>query len=248
MNPLYRRLRQKAIELEKTRKPPRFYIQFRREIELSSEFLTKNSLLRECINPLRLEQEGMGHGFAHSKAVAIEAGALVMIDAERYSLPEGEIEEAVFAVHIAGLLHDIKRGSEDHAVQGSQEASKILDCFGIEERLKRAIVIAIRNHEAFKKTTPLNSSFEQLISDALYDADKFRWGPDNFTTTIWQMLEYGNIDPAEFLGNYQKGIDYIERVKETFRTPTGRVYGPEIIETGLKIGQVIYEELKSALM
>ena len=33
------------------------------------------------------------------------------------------------------------------------------------------------------------------------------------------------------------------RIIETFRTPTGRQYGPEIIETGMEIGKEIYRYL-----
>ena len=33
------------------------------------------------------------------------------------------------------------------------------------------------------------------------------------------------------------------RIVETFRTPTGRQYGPEIVETGMEIGKGIYRYL-----
>ena len=247
MEEIYRRLKQKALQLQQQWPSAAFYVLHQRELSISAEVLSRNSLLRECINYLRLEQEGMGHGFEHSKAVAIEAGALVMVDAGRYCIDEEEKDEAIFAVHVAGLLHDIKRGVREHALEGSREASEILQCLGVNEKVRDSIVVAIRNHEAFKETVPLKNCFERIVSDALYDADKFRWGPDNFTTTIWHMLEYERVSPEEFLERYTKGMDYIRRIKETFRTPSGRRYGPEIIEQGLKIGEVIYRELKEAL-
>ena len=83
----------------------------------------------------------------------------------------------------------------------------------------------------------------RLISDALYDADKFRWGPDNFTTTLWDMLGYAKINIELFLAGYKKGIEGIKRIKDTFRTKTGKEYGPEFIDLGLKIGDEIYKEL-----
>jgi hypothetical protein len=51
----------------------------------------------------------------------------------------------------------------------------------MEERCKRYIVAAIRNHEAFRKILESEDKSARLVSDSLYDADKFRWGPDNFT-------------------------------------------------------------------
>ena len=35
----------------------------------------------------------------------------------------------------------------------------------------------------------------------------------------------------------------ILRISETFRTPTGRQFGPDIIETGVAIGKEIYHYL-----
>jgi len=36
----------------------------------------------------------------------------------------------------------------------------------------------------------------------------------------------------------------IRKIKNTFRTGTGRRYGPEFIDFGLEIGNGIYRELK----
>ena len=83
----------------------------------------------------------------------------------------------------------------------------------------------------------------QLISNALYDADKFRWGPDNFTMTLWDMLEYANIDMGLFISTYHKGIKGVEEIRETFRSDTGKKYGPEFIEIGLMIGDELYRVL-----
>ncbi len=247
MHELYLRLKNKAKELSKDIETPAFYRKFQKELSLSKESLQRNNLLRQCINHYCLEQEGLGHGYQHCLSVAIDAGALVLIEGKRAPEIYGNLEELMTAVHIAGLLHDIKRDEEDHAIAGAREAEKVLDCFGLDDRFKDYIVTAIRNHEAFKKSINARDEKGALISDALYDADKFRWGIDNFTTTVWEMLDYSNISPREFFENYKKGIDYIERIKDTFRTETGRKYGPEIIDAGLTIGKMIYQELKRAL-
>jgi len=247
MDPLYLKLKQKAIEIKKKIPPPSFYTKFNKELQISDSFLYHKSILKKCISYLRIEQEEMGHGFTHSKIVAKEAGAVVIIEAKNYGISMEKLEELIITVQIAGLLHDIKRGCNNHAIKGSIEVSKLLKCFDIKERLKRYIIIAVRNHEAFKNPIPAEDKYGQLISDALYDADKFRWGPDNFTNTIWHMLEYENISPDEFLKKYYKGIKYIEKVKNTFRTGTGKIYGIEIINLGLQIGKILYKELKNAL-
>jgi hypothetical protein len=39
----------------------------------------------------------------------------------------------------------------------------------------------------------------------------------------------------------------IEKIKETFRTSTGRQYGPEFIDQGIMIGNSIYEEMSTML-
>jgi hypothetical protein len=105
------------------------------------------------------------------------------------------------------------------------------------------IVGAIRNHEAFREETPIADPTARLISNALYDADKFRWGTDNFVITLWDMLEFARIDVGRMLAGYHKSIEGIRRIKETFRTETGRRYGPQFIDIGLAVGEVIYYRL-----
>jgi hypothetical protein len=41
-----------------------------------------------------------------------------------------------------------------------------------------------------------------------------------------------------------KEMKGIAEIKNTFRSETGRVYGPEFIELGLKIGEKIYRFLR----
>jgi hypothetical protein len=39
-------------------------------------------------------------------------------------------------------------------------------------------------------------------------------------------------------------MEGISGIKETFRTETGKIYGPEFIELGLKIGGKVYQFLE----
>ena len=145
------------------------------------------------------------------------------------------------------MLHDIKRKEQDHAVRGSIEAEKILAGLGMNLRERQYIADAIRNHEAFQETFDRDDAAGRLVSNALYDADKFRWGPENFTTTLWLMVEAHDTPPEALHRIFKEKMSGIERIKETFRTATGRRYGPEFIDQGLTIGNAIYDEMTTLL-
>ncbi|MEA2013693.1 MAG: hypothetical protein U9N38_00045 [Thermodesulfobacteriota bacterium] len=65
-----------------------------------------------------------GHGLLHARKVAWDAGAIVFIEG-RHSI-RTDNERHVLLAHIAGILHDIKRTSRDHARRGAEEAKKLL--------------------------------------------------------------------------------------------------------------------------
>jgi hypothetical protein len=43
---------------------------------------------------------------------------------------------------------------------------------------------------------------------------------------------------------FPRGMEGISKIKETFRTETGKKYGPEFIELGLEIGWKVYQFLE----
>ena len=124
---------------------------------------------------LQALQEDFGHGLDHAEKVAVEAGALAYIEAARFSLEDSAEREAGILAQIAGLLHDLQRGEKNHAQASARAAEKILEEFSISPASGRYIVEAITNHEAFVEPQKIDSAVGQMISDALYDADKFRW-------------------------------------------------------------------------
>ncbi|MHB8830308.1 MAG: hypothetical protein ACYC6Q_12385, partial [Syntrophales bacterium] len=81
----------------------------------------------------------------------------------------------------------------------------------------------------------------------LYDADKFRWGPDNFTETIWAMTAPRAIPLSKLMPRFPTGMQGVEKIKESFRTATGRRYGPDFIERGLEIGRRLYALLSGSV-
>jgi hypothetical protein len=224
---------------------PRFYTSCKEPLNLSRSLFDEDAQVTKCRTLILSElKNDLGHGIDHSEKVALEAGALAYIEGERLSLRESLRREACLLAQAAGLLHDLRRGEKDHAKASAFVASRILQELSIFPEKEEYIVQAIANHEAFIEPKRIDSPVGQMISDALYDADKFRWGPDNFTQTLWQMIRSSRAHIPFLILRFPKGMEGISWIKETFRTKTGKIYGPEFIELGLKIGEKIYQLLQ----
>ena len=224
---------------------PRFYTCCRRFLTLSQSLFSEDPQISKCRAIVHQElKNNQGHGQDHVEKVAVEAGALLYLEAEKRSMGEAGKQRAGVLVQMAGLLHDLCRGEKNHARLGAAAAGKILRNFPFSPEEERMIVGAIANHEAFLEPQPIVSPLGQLVSDVLYDADKFRWGPDNFTLTLWEMLRFSRAPIVRLIQRFPKGMKGIARIKETFRTPSGKTYGPEFIDLGLMIGEKIYQFLQ----
>jgi len=225
--------------------PPRFYTCCRPWMTLSRRLFSEDPQVLQCRAVVQREvKNNYGHGLDHGEKVAVEAGALICIEAEKLSFGEPVRNRAGVLAQMAGLLHDLRRGEKDHAQLGAAAAEKILREFSFSGEEGRMIVDAIANHEAFVEPQKIDSVLGQLVSDALYDADKFRWGPDNFTLTLWEMLRYSHAPVARLIHRFPKGMKGIARIQGTFRTETGKTYGPEFIDLGMQIGEKILEFLQ----
>jgi hypothetical protein len=174
--------------------------------------------------------------------VAVDAGVIILVEHDKEK-PTDRVFQLVALAHVAGVLHDIKREEKDHARKGAEEAERILRDFDLSEAERFAIASAIEYHEAFRPVPPLDDPAWQLLSDALYDADKFRWGPDNFSEMLWDMVSRREVPLSKVLGRFLKGMEGVERIRETFRSETGRHYGPDFIDRGMEIGRRLYAEL-----
>jgi hypothetical protein len=239
----YMLARNLAGEIAAAFQSPRFHFDLGREREISLARLHTDPVLEKIRRIVISRDQQYGHGLEHIEKVAVDAGAIV----QRESAARGEspkrIERALLLAQLASLLHDIKRRAPEHAQRGAEAAAKILDDFPLKARERDWIVCSIRNHEAFTEPTPALTPEGQLLSDALYDADKFRWGPDNFTDTIWAMVSPEDVPMETLLAHFPKGMEGVERISGTFRSETGKRYGPEFIEVGIEIGHRLYEEL-----
>lgn len=244
---MYPKLKEKALSAAREAGIPSFYREHKKEMDASLSSYTASSVIRKCRTYLDESKLHPAHGIFHCEKVALEAGALLQIEGIALGLDAMEIRDLMLCVQIAGLLHDIKRTENDHALAGSREAADIMRSFAIGERYKGYIVSAIRNHEAFREIRDSEDEPAKLISDSLYDADKFRWGPDNFTVTLWLMIESRGVSPEKLYHSFPDKMEGIKKIKETFRTKTGQQYGPEFIDKGIVIGNEIYREMQSEI-
>jgi hypothetical protein len=232
--------RKLARKIARSIESPRFYREKKKEVEGSRRLFRLSPIVGTFLELVQERENGIGHGIVHVRKVAIDAGAISLIESDPLR-PRPEVRRTVLLAHVAGVLHDICRLEKNHAQASAEEAERILKMHAMTEREVAAITGAIRNHEAFRPTDPLRDSLSQFLSDALYDADKFRWGPDNFTEMLWDMVEYRKASLDAVLKRFPKGMEGIERIRDTFRTRTGRIYGPDFIDRGIEIGVKFYK-------
>ncbi len=241
METIYAKIRAQALIIAAHYPPADFYQMYAAEIQYSADIFMQDALIVELRDVVAAQIENdFGHGMDHANKVAVEAGALVAIEAKRVSCPKPRMNHLVRMAHCAGLFHDICRKEENHAWKSADFAGRILQTYDLEQADVTDICRAIRNHEAFKDTEKAETSEGAMLSDCLYDADKFRWGPENFTHTVWDMVIFGKIPFQKFIHLYPKGVAFLEKIKPTFRSITGKACGPQFIDLGIAIGRELY--------
>lgn len=246
MDAVYARIRQLARRIASHFPIPDFYQDHAWENDLSYNFFEENPVISRLKSFIadRIDND-FGHGMDHVVKVTIDAGTLMYVEGRSAGYTEDVIERKVLLLQCAGLLHDIKRKENDHAVKGAEFAEEILKDYPLTGEEIADIRISIHNHEAFKSTVEAKSAEGALISDCLYDADKFRWGPDNFTHTVWDMISLRNPPLSVFVDHFPKGMEGIAGIKNTFRSKTGQKYGPQFIDMGLAIGNELLEAIRT---
>lgn len=244
MKEIYKRMVRESKRIASSSKCPSFYIEHERLLLISKEIYNSNAEVLKCRDMVFKQlADNLGHGMEHAEKVTIDIGALVFIEGERQSLESDRIKEAIVIAQLSGLLHDIKRKEPNHAEASAKEARIKLRDFSLEEGEKELIVQAISNHEAFVEPKKISTTIGQMISDSLYDADKFRWGIDNFTETLWYMADFRGTPIELIVKHFPRGLKGIRKIKDTFRTDAGKKYGPEFIDLGLEAGEKIYDYL-----
>ena len=245
MDPHYQSFRAYARRLAANLPAPAFYQEFTDEAQRSRHFMVNNptvSKLRWYVS--ETVDNTFGHGFMHAEKVTLDAGTLMLVECGKLGEPEVNAEALLTMVQCAGLLHDIKRRRKNHAVSGAEKARESLKDYAFSPDSAAAICLAIKNHEAFQPVIACPDRESTLVSGCLYDADKFRWGPDNFTHTVWEMVSFANIPIETFMQKYPEAMRRLAGIADTFRTDTGKKYGPEFIDQGLKIGRQLLEYIQ----
>ena len=247
MKNIYLRIKNRARQVVLSFPAQRFYEDHENEQTLSRRLFETDPIVKR-LHAFVSENmwDNLGHGMNHVTKVALDAGSLMYIEGRSLNYPINYIDSRVRLAQCSGLLHDMKRGQKNHAVKGAEFAKEIMKDYGdISSEDVTDISNAIYNHEAFKTNLKTGTPEGDLVSDCLYDADKFRWGPDNFSHMVWDMLEYSNTPLSKFIHLYPEGIKALEKIKTSFRTSTGKKYGPSFIDTGLAIGDKLYHIIKN---
>jgi hypothetical protein len=246
MDAEYILIRDHARKLVQASPDPDFYIEHAEANRLSLEFYLSNPM----INKLRghvsaMMEDNMGHGLHHAEKVSLDAGALVLIVCHNAGRTEQETARLLLLAQCAGLLHDIRRKQKNHALVSAEYASELLKNYPVSRIEAEDICQAIRNHEAFKASVGVLTDSGKILSDCLYDADKFRWGPDNFTHTVWDMVANAKIPLPVFMAHFPRGLETVGRIRDTFRSDPGKKYGPQFIDIGMTIGNKLYALIKT---
>lgn len=224
---------------------PRFYLERAREVALSRELLANEPMSAAGLRIVAQRDNSPGHGLIHVEKVAVDGGALVLIE-RGGKIPDSRVRRLVLLAHLAGIFHDICRGEREHAARGAEEVKKILPLLSLQEDESTTITDAIGDHEAFRPCPSRTGRASQFLSDILYDADKFRWGPDNFTDTLWAMILPRGIPLKTLLPRFLPGLERVRRIRDSFRTAAGKEYGPDFIDRGLMIGQKLHAALTAS--
>ena len=246
MQPIYHQIRQRARQIILRHPTPDFYHDHSQAYEASKQFFDSNRVIKKLLSLLAgTLEDDFGHGMMHAVKVSHDAGTLMVIEAQNRGYAQDPLSRLVCLAQTAGLLHDIKRKKKDHSFHAAAHAEKLLKKYPFEAEEIGYISAAIQNHEAFKDPVGANSPEGGLISDCLYDADKFRWGPDNFHDTLWDMVSYFNPPLTKFIDGYPRGMEKLKSIKSTFRTATGQKYGPQFIDLGLAIGDELFDVIRT---
>ena len=245
MENIYLKIRERARQLVGKHPVPEFYNRFSEANDQSRAFFETDRIISELRDFVTQKMKNnLGHGIDHATKVCLDAGALLLIESRARGVQDTATRRKLLVVQCAALLHDLKRKHKEHAVKGAEFAGTHLRKYPLSEVEIREACQAIRNHEAFKEQQEVDTGEGLLVSNCLYDADKFRWGPDNFTHTVWDMVMHADVPLATFVKHYPRGMAAMSKIKLTFRTETGKKYGPQFIDIGLAVGEKLIEIIK----
>lgn len=232
MDPRILELKRHARELSAKRPQSAFCLECAEELgHASNLFFDHPLLVRLQSDALGFLNEPCGLGVEHGKRVAIDAAALVL--AEPSGLSQEDRRRLALLAEIAGLLHDALRHEDDHAEKGADLCLRILRGYPLAPEERVWIAQAVALHEADLPLADAGPESARLLSGAVHDADRFRFGPDFFAATLWELCECDDWTLEQIAQAFPKGRELAAACANGFRTEQGRRYGPALIEEGL---------------
>ena len=102
----YEEVRRICEEIAATFETPRFYCEKSGEVDDSRRLFENNPIVQSCLDILAKNESSYGHGLSHARKVAIDSGAIVLI--ERIHIAKGNtLNRMVFLAHLVGVLNNI---------------------------------------------------------------------------------------------------------------------------------------------
>jgi len=239
-------LKRRAKDLAASRPQLGFYRDLATELTHAKDLFFDNPLvLRMQGDALGFLDEDCGLGVEHAKKVAVEAAALIL--AEPSGLGQEERRRLAVIAELAGLLHDAIRHEDNHAEQGADLAMRLLRGYLITPEECLWVAQAIAAHESAEMPAIQGGEPATLLTAALYDADKFRYGPDIFATTLWELCECDEWTLEEIAQRFPEGARQAQALVGTFRTVEGRRHGPELLAEGISLAEELTRMLTRTL-
>jgi len=240
-------LKRRAKSLAAGRPQSGFNLDCAEEIGHASTIFFEHPMMQRLQNDaLGFLNEPCGIGVEHGKRVAIDAAALVL--AEPTGLDQEERRRLALLAEMAGLLHDTMRFEDDHADKGADLAMRLLRGYSLspEERLWIAQAVAL--HETVLPLAEVGPESARLLSGVVFDADRFRFGPDYFITTLWELCDCDEWSLEDIAKTFPEGRKRAEAARSGgFRTEQGRRYGPALITEGLALASEFERFFEQAL-
>jgi hypothetical protein len=220
-----------------------FYLDFQKYHTISKTLFFTNPIVRHCKNDVLpyLEQD-RDYRIEHAKKVAIDAGTLILVEGRGWD--PTQTKRWSLLAQLAGLLHDMYAPTPDHARRGAVTARQFVDCYPLMDVEKEAVVFAVQHHENLPGDTCPMPSVCHWVSNALHDADKFRWSLDNLRASLFEA-NFGKEQRTVHNMWFQLPDDMkkIRSVASSFKTGTGQRYGSQFINAGLAIGEHLHQRL-----
>lgn len=231
MDPRIPELKRRAKELAACRPQPAFLMECAEEIgHASALFFDHPMMLRLQSDALGFLNESCGLGVEHGKRVAIDAAALALAEPSGFATEERR--RLALLAQMAGLLHDALRHEDDHADKGADLCLRLLRGYALEPEERLWIAQAVALHEVALPLAGEGPEAARLIHGAVHDADCFRFGPDIFTATLWELCECDEWPLERIAAKYPEGCRRAEACRGRFRTELGRKYGPAMLDEG----------------